>query len=66
MVFGLNKGAHTTTLDFKMSINLALFNIKEEEIVHKMIKDMDLGIWESYPINIGQDEVNNKHIFHYL
>jgi len=45
-------------------VNLSIEYLKEEETIHQMMEDVDLGIQESHPTNIGQDEAMNKHIFH--
>jgi hypothetical protein len=47
-----------------MSINLAQEDLKEEDIVHQMMDDMDMGIQDSHLTNIGQDKTINKHVFH--
>jgi hypothetical protein len=45
-------------------LNSVLDKPKEEETVHQMLEEMDLGNQGSQPTNIGQDEVHNKHFFH--
>jgi hypothetical protein len=64
MIYNLNKGSHSTISNYRIYVKLAPKGIKEEEIMHQMMEDMDLGIQESHPTNIGKDEANNKHVFH--
>jgi hypothetical protein len=64
MVCNLSKGSHSTASNYRMSVNLAQEDLKEEDTVHQMMEDMDLGNQDSHPTNIGQDEAINKHVFH--
>jgi hypothetical protein len=36
-----------------MSVNSTQEDLKEEDIVHQMMEDMDLGNQDSHPTNIG-------------
>jgi len=47
-----------------MSTNSIQTDFKEEDIVHEMKKDMDLGNQDSLPSNIGLEQANNHHVFH--
>jgi hypothetical protein len=64
MVCNLSKGSHSAASNYRMSVNLTPDDLKEEETIHQMIEDMDLGNQESHPTNIGQDEALSKHVFH--
>lgn len=64
MVCNLGKGSHSVASNYRMSVNSTQEDLKEEDAVHQMMKDMDLGNQESHPTNIGQDEAINKHVFH--
>jgi hypothetical protein len=46
-----------------MSTNYVQANLKEEETIHQMLEDMDIGQQNSLPSNIGQEEANNHHVF---
>jgi hypothetical protein len=63
MVCNLNKGFHLATSNYRISMNSAPDDPKEEETVHQMIEDMDLGNQESHPTNIGQDEALKNMFF---
>jgi hypothetical protein len=47
-----------------MLTNSIQANFKEEDTIHQMMEDMDLGNHDSHPSNIGQEEANNHHVFH--
>jgi hypothetical protein len=47
-----------------MSTNSIQADLKEEDIVHQMTKDMDLGNQDSLPSNNGLEQANNHHVFH--
>jgi hypothetical protein len=64
MVCNLNKGSQSVASNFRMSMNYVPDEPKEEETIHQMLEDMDLGNQESQPTNIGQDEAHNKHVFY--
>jgi hypothetical protein len=64
MVSNLSKGSHSIASNHRMSVNSIQEGLKEEDIVHQMMEDMDLGNQDSHLSNIGQDEANNHHIFH--
>jgi hypothetical protein len=45
-------------------MNSSLEDLKEEETIQQIIGNMDLGIHESHPTNIGKYEALSKHVFH--
>jgi hypothetical protein len=63
MVLNLSKGSQFVASNHRMSTNSIQVEFKEEDIVHQMIKDMDLGNQDSLPSNIGLEEANNHHVF---
>jgi hypothetical protein len=65
MVFNLGKGSFSTTSNLNMSVESILEEFKEKETVHQLMKDMDLDKHASLLINLVQDEVISKHMFHY-
>jgi hypothetical protein len=64
MVCNLSKGSHLAITNYRMSMNSSQEVLKEEDNVHQMMEDMDLGNQDSHPTNIGQDEAIKKHVFH--
>lgn len=66
MVGNLSKVSHSTASNYRMSVNSAQEDLKEEDTVHQMMENMDLGNQDSHPTNIGQDEAISKHVFHYF
>lgn len=64
MVCNLNKGSQSAAFNFKMSVNSVPDDPKEEETIHQILEDMDLGNQASQHTNIIQDEAHNKHVFH--
>jgi hypothetical protein len=49
-----------------MLMNSAQVEFKEEEKVHQLIENMDIGNLDSLPSNIGLEEANSQHVFHYF
>jgi hypothetical protein len=47
-----------------MSINSTHADLKEEEIVHQLKDDMDIGQHNSPPSTVGQDKALNYPVFH--
>jgi hypothetical protein len=62
IVVNLNKDSHATTSNQIMLINLVQSNFKEEERMHQMKDDMDIGQQNS-PSNVGQEESINHYVF---
>jgi hypothetical protein len=64
MVCNLNKSSQSAACNFRMSVKSVPDEPKEEETVHQMLEDMDMGNQGSQPTNIGQDEVHSKDVFY--
>lgn len=64
MVCNLNKSSQSAASNFRMSVKSVPDEPKEEETVHQMLEDMDMGNQGSQPTNIGQDEVRSKDVFY--
>jgi len=45
----INKGSQSVASNFRMSVNFVPDEPKEEETIHQMFEDMELGNQESQP-----------------
>ena len=56
MGFNSSKGSLTTTYDMNMSMALISRDLKEEKIIHQMMKDTESKKLASHLTNLAQDE----------
>jgi hypothetical protein len=64
MVINLSKGSHFVASNYETSTNSVKADFKEEDTVHQVMEDMDLGNQNSLPSIIGLEEANSHHVFH--
>lgn len=64
LVLNLSKGSQSAASNYRMSTNSVHTELKEDDTVHQMLEDMDIGNQESHPTNLGLEEADSYHVFH--
>ena len=49
--------------NIRQSFGWGLGKLKEQEIIHQMLDDVEMENKESHLLPIGQDEAYNNHVF---
>jgi len=44
-------------------MNLSLGKLDEEDTMHQLVEDMEIGKQDYVPSNVGMDEVVYRHVF---
>jgi len=59
----LRKDAHSRASSHSVLVNYCQVKPKQEDIVHQLFEDMEIGEQEPMPTNLVLEETTNHHIF---
>ena len=65
-VLNLSKSSHLVALNYRMSTQCFHLEFKENNMIHLLHANMDIGNQESHPTNLGLEDANCGHAFHLI